>query len=243
MSLIEQSLQKLDFEVEDKKSTYFNEFGHPVPRVTSILSRMIHSDALMSWANYIGMKGIKYREFMNQASIIGTNAHNAIEKYLQEKIKTEDNIPFLGFLEWYNLLTIDNGFPVEVIYIEHHIACKWFGGTLDCLARIAGKLYLIDFKTSNHIQYSYFLQLAAYRYMLRLEGIEVDGVIVLKLEKDEVGFTEYSLDFSNSNHLDFMNHCEQTFFSLVYGFYNINKTEEWFKKIFKKRGMEKNNGN
>ena len=90
MSLIEQSLQKLDFEVEDKKSTYFNEFGHPVPRVTSILSRMIHSDALMSWANYIGMKGIKYREFMNQASVIGTNAHNAIERYLQEKIKTED---------------------------------------------------------------------------------------------------------------------------------------------------------
>ena len=235
MSLIEQSLEKLDFDIDDRKSEYFNEFGQCVPRVTSILSRMIHNDALMSWANYIGMKGIKYRDFMNQASTIGTNAHNAIEKYLQEKIKTENNIPFLGFLEWYNLLTIDNGFPIEVVYIEHHIACRWFGGTLDCLARIAGKLYLIDFKTSNHVTFSYFLQLAAYRYMLReVEGIEVDGVIVLQLGKEDVGFNEYLLDLSIPDHLFFINHFEETFMSLVYGYYNIYYAEKMFNKLFRK---------
>lgn len=233
MSLIEQNLNEINFSIESKKSTYFNETGQQVPRVTSILSRMLHNDALMSWANYIGMKGIKYREFMDQASSIGTEAHNAIERYLQEKVKSEDNIPFLGFLQWYNLLTIDNGFPIEVIYIEHKIACHWFGGTLDGLLKINGKLYLIDFKTSNHVTFSYFLQLAAYRYMLRtVEGINVDGVIVLQLGKEDVGFNEYLLDFSIPDHLTFMNHFEVTFLSLVYAYYNVQYAERMYNKIF-----------
>ena len=50
--------------------------------------------------------------------------------------------------------------------------------------RINGKIYLIDFKTSNHVTYKYYLQLAAYSKVLReKENINIDGVIILQLNK------------------------------------------------------------
>ena len=127
---------------------------------------MIHSDALMYWANSLGFKGIGYRATLNAAAKVGTVAHEAIELFLNEKLETKDNVPFLGFIMWYNML-VDQGFDIQVIYTEHKIVCNWFGGTVDCLLSINGKLYLVDFKTSNHVTYKYFLQLAAYRFMLK----------------------------------------------------------------------------
>ena len=38
-------------------STYYNDDGVMVPRVTEVISTMIHSDALMYWANSLGFKG------------------------------------------------------------------------------------------------------------------------------------------------------------------------------------------
>lgn len=232
MSYIIQALDSLDYNVTSKNSTYYNENGERVPRVTEILSKMIHNDGLMYWANSLGFKGLRYKEVLNNAANMGTIAHNAIEKYLKEKIETNSNIPFLGFLSWYNII-IEAGLAIKPIYIEHRVACKWFGGTLDALMEIGGKIYLMDFKTSNHVTYTYFLQLAAYRYMIRLlYNIEVDGVIVLQLDKEEPGFNEYILTFSNPEHLDFMNKCEEAFLSLVYAFYNVSRVEKDFKNIF-----------
>lgn len=236
MSLIEQALDSITFAVESSKggedAHYINN-GVPVPRVTEILSKMIHRDSLMYWANSLGFKGLRYRDVLNQAANMGTIAHSAIEKFLKNKLETPDNIPFLGFLSWYNIVTQDIGLPIEVIFIEHRLTCKWFGGTLDALLKIGNKIYLVDFKTSNHVTSNYFLQLAAYRFMLKLkENIEIDGVIVLQLDKDEPGFNEYLLDFSIEEHSQFMAHCEETFLSLVYAFYNVERAESLYKEIF-----------
>ena len=237
MDSIITALNKVELSyINTKSSTYHNSEGQKVPRVTEILSAMIHSDALMYWANSLGFKGMKYKTALNNAANIGTAAHNAIENFLVDKLKTTDNIPFLGFMMWYDIVTQEKGIPIQVIYIEHSLSCQWFGGTLDGLLKIGNKIYLIDFKTSNYVTYKYFLQLAAYRYMLRvLEGINVDGVIVLQLDKDEPGFNEYLLDFAHIDHLEFINHCETTFLSLVYAFYNINKAEMMYKTIFATR--------
>lgn len=219
--------------INSKSSTYHNNEGRIIPRVTEILSTMIHSDVLMYWANSLGFKGMRYKDTLNLAAKVGTAAHNAIEIFLKEKLETLDNIPFLGFKMWYDIITLEKGIPISIIYIEHKLVCNWFGGTLDALMRIGNKLYLVDFKTSNHVTYKYFLQLAAYRFMLRVvEGIEVDGVIVLQFDKDTPGFNEYLLDFSNIQHLEFINHCETTFLSLVYGFFNIKQAEDMYKYIF-----------
>lgn len=234
MDLILHALDKIQqIDSNDKTSTYYNFEGIKVPRVTEILSRTIHSDGLMYWANSIGLKGERYRDVLNKAAVAGTRAHRAIEMYLSENIKTNNNIPFLGFLLWYEYISKDVGLSIEVIYIEHKMVCKYFGGTLDLLIKIGEKTYLIDFKTSNHVTFNYFLQLAAYRYMLReIENINIDGVIVLQLNKDEPGFNEYHLSFDIPDHLYFMNNCETTFLSLVFAYYNIQNIENQFNKLF-----------
>lgn len=236
MDLLIQALDKFNNKIiysNDKTGTYYNQEGIQVPRVTEILSKMIHNDKLMYWANSIGLKGEKYRDVLNRAAVTGTTAHNTIEKFLNENIKSNDNTPFLGFLMWYNYITVEMNIPIEVVYIEHKLICKYFGGTLDLLTRIGEKLYLIDFKTSNHVTFNYFLQLAAYRYMLKeVENINVDGVIVLQLNKDEPGFNEYHLSFDIPEHIKFMNDCETAFLSLVFSYYNIQNIENQFNHIF-----------
>lgn len=236
MDYIQESLNSMDFLVPAKKSEYYNDDHIKVPRVTEILSRMIHNDGLMYWANSLGFKGLRYRDELNRAADIGSIAHSCIEKFLKDKFETESNIPFLGFLSWYNIVTQDAGLPVEVIYSEHKIVCKWFGGTLDALMNIGGRVFLVDFKTSNHVTFNYFLQLAAYGYMLKeVENIDIDGVIVLQLNKNEPGFNEYLLDFSIPDHLTFMNNCTTAFLSLVYAFFNISRVEMEFKNVFNKK--------
>lgn len=235
MNYIIKALENSNINTNYTTSTYHNNDGIAVPRVTEILSTMIHSDTLMYWANSLGFKGIRYKDALNKAANTGTIAHSAIERFLKEKLLSENNIPFLGFMLWYNIVTKDKGINIDVIYIERKLVCNWFGGTLDALLRIGNRLYLVDFKTSNHVTYKYFLQLAAYKYMLRVvEGINIDGVIVLQLDKDEPGFNEYLLNFSIQDHLNFINHCETTFLSLVYGYINIQYAEKMFKNIFKR---------
>ena len=232
MNYIKEALDNMDIIFNNDSSTYYNSNGIPVPRVTEIISRMIHNDRLMYWANSLGFKGLKYKDELNKAANIGTIAHSAIENFLKKKIKTESNIPFLGYLMWYNIITNDAKLPIELIYSEHKLTCNWFGGTLDCLMRIGGRLFLIDYKTSNHVSFNYFLQLSAYLYMLKtVENVYCDGVIVLQLDKNEPGFNEYLLDFSINEHAVFMNNCEQAFLSLVYAFYNIYNIEKEYKKI------------
>jgi hypothetical protein len=116
---------------------------------------------------------------------------------------------------------------------EHKLICPWFGGTLDLLIEIDGKIYLLDFKTSNHPSYKYFLQLAAYRYILKYYyGIEIYGCGIIKLNKKVIEFEEYIIDKSNQDYEEFMNLCERTFLSLVYAYANRVLTERSYNNIF-----------
>ena len=40
---------------------------------------------------------------------------------------------------------------------------------MDGCYEINGRKYIVDYKTSNHVTFRYFLQIAAYRYILREE--------------------------------------------------------------------------
>lgn len=225
-------LNTIDFSINDTTNRYYNKDGKSVPRVTEILSSMMHSDRLMYWANSLGFRGIKYKNELERAANAGTKAHSCIENYLKNKIRTDDNIPFLGFIMWEKILN-HKGLLINPILIEHRLSCNWFGGTLDALFEIGGRFYVIDFKTSNHVTFKYFLQIAAYIYMLRENGYHVDGAIVLQLDKSEPGFNEYLLDFSIKEHNDFIVYCTQAFFALVYAYYNIKRVENEYKNIFK----------
>lgn len=212
--------------------------GNIVPRVTKIISRCIHSDSLMYWANSLGFKHQSYKKTIDAAANIGTHTHNNIDSFLEDEnhIADEYNMPYQSynayqsFLKWFN--TIISIAQVKVIFHEKTLTCKYFGGTLDGLYEINGKIYLVDYKTSNHITFNYILQLAAYRYMLRTElGIEIDGCIILQLSKESISYNEFVLNFDNPEHLNYINECEMAFLSIVFAYYNICKIESGYKKL------------
>lgn len=227
--------------IDDKEDGYYY-CAHKVPRVTAILKEMIHEEYISQWANSLGFKRISYSAALREASEKGTYTHKAIEEYLKKKeYPNYDKIPFPakdatrnafeGFLNWY--LQVEKNNRIRLVFSEKKLVCKYFGGTLDCLISINDKLWLIDFKTSNHMNYKYFLQLSAYTYMLReVEGIEVGGCLVLLLDKQSPKFSEYVLDFSNDEHKKFIEECEETFMSLVYSFYNKRKIQSEYKRLF-----------
>ena len=245
--LILDLLKSMDIEIPVKESDYLYN-GIVVPRVTKILSAMLHEDTLMNWSNAIGLyKRQRYKDEMNKASTIGTNTHNFIEEYINkqsydiktastyniDEIKAIDN-GVQSFILWYDIVCSNN--DVKILGMEQHLSCPWYGGTYDLLIQINDKIYLVDFKTSNHIGVRYFYQLAAYKYMLELQGIIIDGAIILQVDKKTPSFEEYVLDLHNPVHKNFMDACTRCFFSLVYAYYNRIYTENMFKSVFGKKG-------
>lgn len=208
-----------------------------VPRVTAIISKCTSNDRLMYWANNLGFKHKSFEKERNHAATIGTICHENIDAFLEnnnhefpDTAMIEARNAYNSFQKWFSdiFLLAD----VSVVFHEKTLVCKYFGGTLDGLYNINGRLYLIDYKTSNHINYNYCLQLAAYRYMLFNElGIKIDGCIILQLSKKCTAYTEYVLNLDNPKHLEFMEQCERTFLSLVYSYYNIINIEESYKNL------------
>lgn len=206
--------------------------GINIPRVTEILSDMWHDDYLLKWANYLGFNHKKYNDELQKAANIGTMAHDSIEFYIQNGEDPVISIPesknaYDGYIKWYKML-LDNGHTVEVIGMEQKLTCQWFGGTYDLLLKIDGKICLVDFKTSNHISIKYYMQIAAYKYMLELLGYKIDYSIILQLDKKKPDYYEYFIEFSNNTHQLFMNYALQTFFSLVSAYYNRKHLENIF---------------
>lgn len=217
-------------EYKDSKKHFYQYGNILVPSVTTIISRCIQEDYLLNWANYLGFKRIKYRDKLNEAAILGTMGHNAIESYLKSGIESA-NICLASFKLWWN--DINTQHKVKILGIEQEMVLPYCGGTYDLLLSIDDRIYLLDLKTSNNLSYKYFIQLAAYRHMLyKTQDINVDGCIVLQLDKSIASFNEQVLDFSINEHYAFIEQCAYTFISMVLSFYNIYRTEINYKKLF-----------
>ena len=235
-------LEKVDMKELGIDGDRYQYNGYNLPRVTEIISSMIHEDFLMIWANNIGLyQRKKYKDVLQTAADKGACVHDAIENYIQNKeeidldkvesvYRQEFNYAYASFKEWWSIVTKRN---TIILMQEYKLVCPWFGGTLDLLIEIDGKIYLLDFKTSNHSSYKYFLQLAAYRYILKYyHGIEIYGCGIIKLDKKSVYFEEFIIDKSNPEFELFMNECEKTFLSLVYAYINRVNIERFYKKLF-----------
>ena len=215
--------------LEIKSFNYLNNDGDNVPRVTEVLSAMLHDDFLMNWANGLGWKRIGYRAFLKAAAEKGTYSHLAIEKFLKTGIipKLEElNIPnneyfntvkstFTAFHKWWEFISSQHK-EIKLVYSEEKLICKYFGGTCDCVLKVDDEYWLIDFKTSSHMNYKYSLQLSAYKYLLKeLKGIDISKAITLLLDKESGEYSTYELFVSNPFHNKFMEDCLQTFMMLT----------------------------
>lgn len=205
--------------------------GIEVPRVTSIISDMLHEEYLMNWANYMGrIKHTDHNKYTEEAAYIGTRVHKAIEEYTRDYIDTDFgdifdydiklacSNAFLSFKRWWSII-IQHDY--KILFQEEPLQCAYYGGTLDLFIIIDGRKYLVDFKTSNHFNYKYHLQAAAYRRLLYYEyGMITDGIIILRLSKKEIAFYEQVLNLSNNTVLEYVEECDRCFQSLVYAYYN-----------------------
>lgn len=202
--------------------------GHTVPRVTEVIGKMIEEPSIAVWANSLGFRHQNYKRTLEGYARIGSLTHHAIEVYLQgQPIPLETpQYPMDSFRIWWMEMEKMNAKPLAT---EQSLVCNLYGGTYDLMMEVGGKVWLVDFKTSNHVTYKYWLQLAAYTRILREQGIRVDGLLVLQLSKYAVAFREYVLDLSWQPHIEYLSICERTFMSLLYGYYHITYLERRFK--------------
>ena len=245
VSVLMERMSKLQVESRD---TYQLD-GKRVPRVTEVLSAMLHEDGLMNWANGLGWKRISYRAFMRDAADKGTYSHLAVEKYLRngsldlnelgipnERVMQTVQSCMDGFVDWWKNLHKKYK-KIEIVFLEETMIHPYFGGTCDCLLKLDGKYWLVDFKTSNHMNFNYALQLAAYRFLLKeLKGIEISGATVLRLSKTDYCYEEYTLNFELEEHVTFIVDCEQLFLVLVAAYKMRLYCTDEYHKIY---GIEK----
>jgi hypothetical protein len=131
---------------------------------------------------------------------VGRAVHEWIERYIEARTNghqgeaTHPDHPLVrsavqAFLAW------EAGHEVEYLMSERRLYSKSmnYSGTVDLVAKVNGRITVIDFKTSKAIYDDYYLQAAAYAYALHEEGVidsdlnDIDLMIV-HIPKDGSGF-------------------------------------------------------
>ena len=163
------------------------ETGEYYPSVTTILEAYPKPYALLQWMKE---QGTKTDEIVKSAGRRGTNVHQLTEDYdngFECNLLGENGQPRFSMDEWSmfeRYVDFSTRFNPQHELIEQQVLSHQLGfaGTIDRVAVIDGRRYMIDIKTSNGIYNSYWLQLAAYRQALSLQaGVMCDGVAILWL--------------------------------------------------------------
>lgn len=166
---------------------YRTESGNYVPSVTTYLEAYPKSPQFFDW---LKKQGENADEVRDEAGRRGSVVHNLTERYDSgEQVSLMDENGFIRYKlsEWAmfeRYVDFREKHNSEVLLCELNLTSDTLqaGGTLDRVMTINGKTLIVDIKTSNMMHEHYWLQLAAYKYML-LEGVDihVDGVAILWL--------------------------------------------------------------
>ena len=155
---------------------YFLKDGTRVSGATTIINNNLgwNKNVLVAWARKTAIQGEDPNKVRDKAAEIGTIAHKMIEWHLKNKdpdnkwlaeyapadVDKAENA-FLAYLDW------ESQHDVKVVKSEEKLVSEKYkyGGTLDFVAKVDGKLSLIDFKTSNGLYVEHKIQVAAYEYL------------------------------------------------------------------------------
>jgi len=148
-------------------SRYYRRNGNYYPSITYVLSYYPKGKFFEDWLKKVGYSA---DYIVKKAGDEGTQTHELIEAYLNDEelcFLKDNGYPryspevwkmFLRFVEWwetYNPTLLE----AEVHLFSDEIKVA---GTCDLVCEIDGELWIIDFKTSNHLQTTYDLQTAVY---------------------------------------------------------------------------------
>lgn len=163
--------------------------GKYYPSVTTILSALPPSPFFLDWLSDVGHNSKAIRD---RAAYEGTQVHEAIEHLLKgEKIEWVNQYGQARYNlnVWKMILKFQNFYELCKPITLASEMFLWsdeyeYAGTTDYLCQIANKTWLIDFKTSNHLNMlTYGGQLAAYAKALEeRKKIKVDNCGILWLK-------------------------------------------------------------
>jgi hypothetical protein len=179
---------------------YYTTDGELVPGVTTVTG-LLNKPQLIVWANRLGLQGIDSTKYRDKAADIGTCAHLMVQCYIanenpdlsqfsQDTIDQAENA-LLSFFEW------EKSHIIKPVLLEKAMVsdAHRFGGTVDCVAYLDGKLWLIDFKTGSGIYDEMGMQLAAYRELLISCEYPIYGCRILRIGRSEdEGFEDRIFD-------------------------------------------------
>lgn len=175
----------------------------------------------------------------DDAGGVGTQAHNAIERYINEWIASGDRPEYIkSFAKpTDDARAIASMRAVEAFFIKRNIVpiaseilvgdIRYSAGTLDFLCLMDGILTLIDFKTSNSVDpVSYSAQVAAYKFFFEgMTGLKIKQTKILHLSKDYDKFTVYDVKYLPQAYRAFRQICG------VYDWLSDNRKEKIIKDI------------
>jgi len=175
---------------------YYLADGTLVPGVTTVLS-VLAKPALVTWANRLGLEGVDVTKYVDKTANIGTLAHYLIE--CNVKAEEPDLEPFsaeeIRLARWalksYRTWREANS-PRYIASELQLVSERWhYGGTIDAIAVIGGKRWVVDFKTSKTLYQEHIIQVAAYLRLARENGYRVGGARVVRIGRTpEEGFEE-----------------------------------------------------
>ena len=196
--------KEYDLEYDDKAHSYKVE-GVKVPSVTRVVDGCFPKD-LTHWALSIGQE--EYDKVINDALEIGNDTHQWIEHYINYGhacAEPEDYISksVNAFLDW------TTEYNPEWVDAERKVYCDKYkyAGTVDAVAKINGRVCVIDFKTSKKVYKPYHLQVTAYAQAIkRMDGLRRWPLgIILRLDK-ETGKFEHKV-FEPKHNFDTFKKC------------------------------------
>lgn len=134
------------------------------------------------------------KNILKEAGRLGTKIHSNIENYLTSKQAFEkdntatENAIFDNVRQWlgeWDIARLSNVKCEYKLYSKKHE----YAGCADWLATDGDKLYLFDWKTSNHFSIRYYLQLAAYwRAIEEMNpGVSISSAYIVVFSK-KVGY-------------------------------------------------------
>ena len=179
--------------------------GVKVPSVTRIVDACFPKN-LTNWAVTLGEE--EYHRILDEALDIGNYTHEWIETYLKQDHATPD-VGHSSFKSIKSFLKWDSDYEPKWIDSERKIYCDKYkyAGTVDAVAKINGRVCVIDFKTSRKIYKPYHLQVTAYAQAIkRIDGLKRWPLgIILRLDK-ETGEYEQKV-FEPKDHFDTFKKC------------------------------------
>ena len=150
------------YESQTQKEVYY-------PSVTTVLEAYPKGYGFQEWLKSVGQNADL---IVKKAAEQGSKVHDAIDQYLKgnELIWAEGNIEFYTLEEWQMILRfVDFYKEYKPIILAHESSIvsdsMKIGGTIDLVCEINEERWLIDYKTSNAIYNSAYVQICIYAEM------------------------------------------------------------------------------